>query len=86
MNASAFRDAIMITRDARAAGECNLRTLKASRVTIYYEMHERTCDFSLIFSINFSAKHLELFIEIFVLELLQFGIEFSFICPFFRRH
>ena len=34
-----------------SAGECNLGTLKTSRVTIYHEMHERSYDFLfLIFS------------------------------------
>ena len=45
MYASAFRDmgtsdVFKVLKIAQAAGECNLRTLKISRVTIYHEMHE----------------------------------------------
>ena len=47
-------DVLKVLKIARAAGECNLRTWKTSRVTIYHEMHERSYDFLfIIFSKNY---------------------------------
>ena len=34
-------DVLKVLKIARAVGECNLRTLKTSRVTINHEMHEQ---------------------------------------------
>ena len=42
-----------VLKIARARGECNLRTLKISRVTIYHEMHDPSCVFLFII---FSTK------------------------------
>ena len=89
-------DVFKVLKIAPAAGECNLKTLKALRLNTYHEMHERSFDFFVynilnkiikesIFGTYFSVKHLYLFIEIFVLVLLQFRIEFSFICLFFSE-
>ena len=38
-------DVFKVFKIARAAGEYNLQTLKASRVTIYHEMHVQSFDF-----------------------------------------
>ena len=47
-------DVLKVLKIARAAGECNLRTWKTLRVTIYHEMHERSYDFLfIIFSKNY---------------------------------
>ena len=34
-------DVLKVLKNARAVGECNLRTFKTSRVTINHEMHEQ---------------------------------------------
>ena len=50
-------DVLKVLKIARAAGECNLRTFKTSRVTIYHEMHERSYDFLfIIFSKNYKKN------------------------------
>ena len=50
-------DVFQVLRTARAAGKCNLRTWKTSRVTIYHEMYERSYDFLfIIFSAKFKKK------------------------------
>ena len=41
----ATSDVFKVLKFARAADECNLRTLKTSRVTIHHEMHKRSYDF-----------------------------------------
>jgi len=71
MNANTLITSDHISRNARAI----------VRFFIYDILNKITKES--IFGTYFVIKHLQLFIEIFVLVLLLFRVEFSFICPFF---
>ena len=82
-------DVFKVLKIARAAGECNLRTLKISRNAraivqfFFYSFLNKIIKES-IFGTYFSVKYVYFCIEIFGLLLLHFRIEFHL--PIIPRH
>ena len=84
MNARAFRDIwarVMFLNFKSITSDHISRNARAIIRFFVYNILNKIIEES-IFGTYFSVKHLQLFIEIFVLVLLQFRVEFSFICPF----